>query len=82
MLTPAPHCLLPLEVEELCHDMFAGDWCIRHGAVMALRDILKFHGAGAGRTADGDADEQNQLWLGDMTVLLRCIHPVLWSLAL
>ena len=63
------------KVEKLCQDMFAGDWCIRHGAVMALREIIKFHGRGAGRRLDGNLDLQNQRWLGDMAVRMILLQP-------
>ena len=35
--------LLP-RVEELCQDLFSPDWCIRHGACMGLREIVKLQG--------------------------------------
>ena len=42
--------------ERLCEfltvDLFDTTWEIRHGAAMGLREIVRVHGAGAGRRAD------------------------------
>lgn len=35
-------------VEQLCHDMFDPIWEIRHGSIMALREILSYQAASAG----------------------------------
>ncbi len=41
----------PLEpfCEDMCHDLFDAQWEVRHGAAMAIRDVLKYHSASAGR---------------------------------
>ena len=31
-------------VEEFCLDLFSADWCVRHGACMGLREIIKLQG--------------------------------------
>ena len=42
--------------EELCHDLFNPVWLIRHGAGIGLREIIKTHGAGAGKSKDVPED--------------------------
>jgi len=34
--------------DDLSHDIFDPSWEIRHGAALALRDILKYHASAAG----------------------------------
>ncbi|KAL3419591.1 SNF2 family domain-containing protein [Phlyctema vagabunda] len=59
--------------ERLCEflmvDLFDPQWDIRHGAAMGLREIVKVHGAGAGRLR-GKTRAQNDLlnrrWLDDL----------------
>jgi hypothetical protein len=31
-------------VEELCQDLFSPDWCVRQGACLGLREIIKLQG--------------------------------------
>ena len=62
--------------EELCNDLFHPQWEIRHGAAVGLREIIKLHGAGAGRQADASPEAQdglNQRWLEDMAIRLLCV---------
>ena len=42
--------------EELCHDLFNPVWQVRHGAGIGLREIIKTHGAGAGKSKDVPED--------------------------
>ncbi len=42
----------------LCNDLFDPAWTVRHGAALALREIVKWHAAGAGRTVGASAREQ------------------------
>jgi TATA-binding protein-associated factor len=62
--------------DELSHDIFDPCWEIRHGAAMALRDILKYHAAAAGR-AEGTAAQQqrddNLIWLEECTIRMLCV---------
>jgi hypothetical protein len=41
----------PLEpfCDDMCHDLFDAQWEVRHGAAMAVRDVLKYHATCAGR---------------------------------
>lgn len=57
-------------------DMFDQNWRIRHGAAMGLREVVKHHGAGAGRVrgkSRKENDELNQKWLEDLACRLICI---------
>ncbi|KAH8595680.1 putative helicase mot1 [Bisporella sp. PMI_857] len=54
-------------------DLFDAQWEIRHGAAMGLREIIRAHGAGAGRRQDKSRSENdilNQRWLDDLACRL------------
>ena len=62
--------------DDLSHDIFDANWEIRHGAAMALRDILKGHAGSAGKVATSSAaqqDEDNMLWLEECTIRVLCV---------
>ncbi|KAM7432717.1 btaf1 RNA polymerase II [Porites harrisoni] len=62
--------------QELCQDLFHQSWEVRHGAATGLREIIKVHGQGAGKTLDSSVDElqlQNRKWLENMSLLLLCV---------
>ncbi|PIA13088.1 hypothetical protein COEREDRAFT_17765 [Coemansia reversa NRRL 1564] len=66
-------------VEMLCVDLFDSSWEVRHGAGMALREILKRHGGGAGRIVGCNATEnsqRNQKFLEDVSVRLVCVFTL------
>lgn len=57
-------------------DLFDPNWEIRHGAAMGLREVIRVHGAGAGREhGQGQAanDRSNNLWLDDLACRLCCV---------
>lgn len=57
-------------------DLFDPHWELRHGAAMGLREVIRVHGAGAGRTF-GKTREENELlnrkWLNDLACRLLCV---------
>ena len=60
----------------LCHDLLSPAWTIRHGAAIALREIIKTHGSGAGRAVGMTEAEQlqaNERWVEDVCVRLLCV---------
>ncbi|KAK5136377.1 TATA-binding protein-associated factor mot1 [Meristemomyces frigidus] len=66
--------------ERLCEfltvDLFDPQWEIRHGAAMGLREIIRVHGAGAGRRAARPLPENDQLntaWLDDLGCRICCV---------
>ncbi|KAA8568656.1 hypothetical protein EYC84_007665 [Monilinia fructicola] len=66
--------------ERLCEflvvDLFDPQWETRHGAAMGLRDIIRVHGAGAGRKQGKSRAENNMLnqrWLDDLACRLCCV---------
>ncbi|KAK6437517.1 TATA-binding protein-associated factor mot1 [Oleoguttula sp. CCFEE 5521] len=62
--------------EFLTVDLFDSAWEIRHGAAMGLREIIRVHGAGAGRQAGksrSENDRANQAWLDDLACRLCCV---------
>ncbi|KAH6661114.1 hypothetical protein BKA67DRAFT_654254 [Truncatella angustata] len=66
--------------ERLCEflkvDIFDPQWETRHGAALGLREILRVHGAGAGRLRGkkrAENDFSNQQWLDDMACRLCCV---------
>lgn len=66
--------------ERLCEfltvDLFDHQWEIRHGAAMGLREIVRVHGAGAGRRLGKtrtENDHLNQAWLDDLACRLCCV---------
>ncbi|KAI1452107.1 hypothetical protein F4805DRAFT_463124 [Annulohypoxylon moriforme] len=66
--------------ERLCEflkiDIFDAQWETRHGAALGLREILRVHGAGAGRLrgkSRTENDALNRKWLDDMACRLCCV---------
>ncbi|XP_067121938.1 TATA-binding protein-associated factor 172 [Centruroides vittatus] len=62
--------------DELTQDLFSLSWEIRHGAATALREIVRIHGKGAGKTTDTPSDQVelvNQIWLEDLALRLLCV---------
>jgi TATA-binding protein-associated factor len=66
--------------ERLCEilmvDLFDPNWEIRHGAAMGLREVVRAHGAGAGRVRNRchqENDALNERWLDDLACRLSCI---------
>lgn len=66
--------------ERLCEilmvDLFDPNWEIRHGAAMALREVVRVHGGGAGRVRGKSRQENdilNERWLDDLACRLSCI---------
>lgn len=66
--------------ERLCEflmvDLFDHNWEIRHGAAMGLREIIRVHGAGAGRERGHNRilnDWLNNRWLDDLACRLCCV---------
>ncbi|CAJ2509814.1 Uu.00g057140.m01.CDS01 [Anthostomella pinea] len=66
--------------ERLCKflkiDIFDTQWEIRHGAALGLREVLRVHGAGAGRLrgrSRRENDALNRKWLDDMACRLCCV---------
>ena len=59
--------------EVLSADLFDESWDVRHGAAMALREIIRVHGAGAGRER-GKSQNVNDIlserWLNDLACRL------------
>lgn len=67
-------------LERLCDvlkvDMFDSDWGVRHGALLALREVMRSHGKGAGREVGktrSENDALNKAWLDDLACRLCCI---------
>jgi TATA-binding protein-associated factor len=66
--------------ERLCEflmvDLFDPQWETRHGAAMGLREIIRVHGAGAGRVrgkSRAENDILNRRYLDDLACRLCCI---------
>ena len=62
--------------EILMVDLFDHAWEVRHGAAMALRDIVRVQGAGAGRLrgkSRAENDDLNKKWLDDLACRLLCV---------
>lgn len=66
--------------EHLCDflmvDIFDPNWEVRHGAAMALREIIRVQGVGAGRLEGKSRQENNKLnckWLDDLACRLLCV---------
>lgn len=62
--------------ELLSVDLFDSNWEIRHGAAMGLREVIRVHGAGAGRERGKGRslnDALNNLWLDDLACRLCCV---------
>ncbi|KAJ5587030.1 uncharacterized protein N7459_002795 [Penicillium hispanicum] len=68
----------PLECmcEFLTVDIFDPNWEVRHGAAMALREVVRVQGAAAGRLegkSRADNDTLNRQWLDDLACRLLCV---------
>ncbi|XP_076242888.1 histone acetyltransferase 1 [Calliopsis andreniformis] len=68
----------PLEsfAESLCQDLFSQKWEVRHGAATALRELVKLHGKGAGKSRDQTAEEMEEShyqWIIDAALRLLCV---------
>lgn len=66
--------------ERLCEflkvDLFDPSWEVRHGAAMGLREVIRVHGAGAGRCrgkSRSENEERNRKWLNDLACRLCCV---------
>lgn len=65
--------------ELLMVDLFDDAWEVRHGAVMGLREVIRVHGAGAGRIVNKtrhENDSRNSRWLEDLACRLCCIFAL------
>ncbi|KAF7588454.1 TATA-binding protein-associated factor mot1 [Aspergillus hancockii] len=57
-------------------DLFDPNWEVRHGAAMALREVIRVQGAGAGRLhgkSRPENDVLNRKWLDDLACRLLCV---------
>uniref|UniRef100_A0A182M311 TATA-binding protein-associated factor 172 n=1 Tax=Anopheles culicifacies TaxID=139723 RepID=A0A182M311_9DIPT len=57
-------------------DLFSPRWETRHGSATALRELLKTHSDGGGKSVymtKQEMDRQHQLWLEDATLRLLCV---------
>jgi TATA-binding protein-associated factor len=45
--------------DQLCQDLFNPNWEVRHGAATALREVVRVHGRGAGKSAD---QTETEVW--------------------
>ncbi|CBF74527.1 hypothetical protein AN4187.2 [Aspergillus nidulans FGSC A4] len=66
--------------ERMCEflkvDIFDPNWEVRHGAAMALREVIRIQGSGAGRMHGKTRPENNVLnrqWLDDLACRLLCV---------
>ncbi|CEN59995.1 Putative TBP associated factor [Aspergillus calidoustus] len=66
--------------ERMCEflkvDILDPNWEVRHGAAMALREVVRVQGAGAGRSHGKTRAENNALnrkWLDDLACRLLCV---------
>lgn len=60
----------------VCEDLFHPQWERRHGAAVGLREIIKEHGGGAGKSTKAKSTDQvklNAAWLDDMALRLLCV---------
>ncbi|EZA58663.1 TATA-binding protein-associated factor 172 isoform X2 [Ooceraea biroi] len=68
----------PLEsfAENLRQDLFSQKWEVRHGAATALRELIRLHGKGAGKSRDQTSEEMERShheWLIDAALRLLCV---------
>jgi TATA-binding protein-associated factor len=68
----------PLEAfcSKLYMDLFSPRWEIRHGSATALRELLKTHNRGGGKSIYMTSDEQEEAhnsWLEDAALRLLCV---------
>ncbi|KAJ7118732.1 SNF2 chromatin remodeling protein [Mycena epipterygia] len=57
-------------------DLFSAAWEVRHGAAMALRELLKVQGACGGMRADASAAENaaaHEKWCNDLSAKCLCV---------
>ncbi|EAA01172.6 TATA-binding protein-associated factor 172 [Anopheles arabiensis] len=57
-------------------DLFSPRWETRHGSATALRELLKSHADGGGKSVymtRAEMERQHQLWLEDATLRLLCV---------
>uniref|UniRef100_A0A182P5N4 TATA-binding protein-associated factor 172 n=1 Tax=Anopheles epiroticus TaxID=199890 RepID=A0A182P5N4_9DIPT len=57
-------------------DLFSPRWETRHGSATALRELLKSHADGGGKSVymtKAEMERQHQLWLEDATLRLLCV---------
>ncbi|KAA8644710.1 hypothetical protein EYZ11_012878 [Aspergillus tanneri] len=57
-------------------DVFDPNWEVRHGAAMALREVIRVQGPGAGRLrgkSRAENDTLNRKWLDDLACRLLCV---------
>jgi TATA-binding protein-associated factor len=62
--------------EQLCLDLFSPYWEIRHGAALGLREVLKTHGAGAGKLVGllkATNETRHRQWVEDVAIRLLCV---------
>lgn len=62
--------------EYLAVELFDYTWEVRHGAAMGIREILRVHGAGAGRRKEktrAENESLNQRWLNDLACRISCV---------
>ncbi|XP_077975893.1 TATA-binding protein-associated factor 172-like isoform X2 [Styela clava] len=62
--------------EELLNLLFSSTWEWRHGACLALRDILSIHGSGAGIVrgdSQSEMEDHNNSWLEDAAIRMLCV---------
>lgn len=63
-------------VKQYTDDLFNPSWEVRHGAAIALREIVRLQGKSAGKRSDlltSSNNILNQLWLVDMALKALCI---------
>ncbi|GAB1865965.1 TATA-binding protein-associated factor 172 [Camponotus japonicus] len=68
----------PLEpfAESLCQDLFSQKWEVRHGAATALRELIRLHGKGAGKSRAQTIEEMQEShyeWIIDAALRLLCV---------
>ncbi|XP_046628618.1 TATA-binding protein-associated factor 172 [Neodiprion virginianus] len=62
--------------ESLCQDLFSQKWEVRHGAATALRELVRLHGKGAGKSRDQtkeEMEESHRRWVEDAALRLLCV---------
>ncbi|KAJ3055042.1 btaf1 RNA polymerase II, B-TFIID transcription factor-associated, 170kDa, partial [Rhizophlyctis rosea] len=62
--------------EQLCLDLFHPKWTTRHGAAIALREIIKIHACGAGKLVGVSKEEngkRNKKWMEDVGIHFLCV---------
>ncbi|XP_076279832.1 histone acetyltransferase 1 [Lasioglossum baleicum] len=68
----------PLEpfADSLRQDLFSQKWEVRHGAATALRELVKLHGKGAGKSRLQTVEEMEEChyqWIIDAALRLLCV---------